>query len=141
MKKIYLIKLNEFEGFSEVSWLDNKEWFDWIYDFIPDSKDPSVGTYRSFADRYVPESLIDYAFSLPEFVKETQSTTKEDLKKELYNHLSSGSYENDKAMMLSTILSFDTTVDHIAPETTKKLVKWLADNDYEIIDEYEGMIY
>ena len=141
MKKIYLIKLTDYDGDCSICWLDNEEWFNWINDFVPDPIDPTVGTYRSYSARYIPDSLVDYTFNLPKYMKMTRSTTKEELYKGLYKQMTPGSFENDKAIMLSTILSYDDKNDHVAPSSTKKLVKWLQENDYQIEDEYEGFIY
>jgi hypothetical protein len=140
MKEIFLLKLKDYDNDSSVYWFDNKEWFDWILDWETNPTDPTIGTYRSYKDRYVPDSIVDYACSLPKYVEETDTKTEEEMRKRLYAQMSPGSYENDKAIILSTILSYDD-IDHTAPSHTKELIKWLKKNDYDIIDEYEGLIY
>ena len=137
MKEIFLLKLKDYDNDTSTYWFDNKEWFDWILDWIPDTTDPTAGTYRLYRDRYVPDSLVDYACSLPKY---PDTKDKDEMSKILYRQMSPGSYENDKAIILSTILSYDD-VDHTAPSSTKELIKWLKKNDYDIIDEYEGLIY
>lgn len=119
MKKIYLLTFNEFDNDCYTYFFENKEWFDWI--FTNEIK-PLQSMTKALFDK--KSDLVYYKIS-----------TLEDAEKFLSDiNPNSGSFENDKALLLRFC-------SDEAPDTKKELVKWLVKNNYEIEDEYEGLIY
>lgn len=108
--KIYTISLGEYGGGSYDYYTTNKEWFDWI--FTSDEK------------------------HLPSMVEAYDQKSKSKFDSDELNEIrkTSGSFENDKAICVSSLCKS-------LPDLKVDLMKWLDDKEFEIIDEYEGLIY
>ncbi len=117
-KNIFILKFSEFGGGKYSYYFHKKEWFDWI--FTKETKPLA--------------SMVDSLFNDKAEMKFQNLKTRDDAENFFKINSKSGSFENDKALLVRFI-SEET------PEKTKELIKWLEKNDFKIKDEYDGMIY
>ncbi|MFM2393966.1 MAG: hypothetical protein RLZZ546_1948 [Bacteroidota bacterium] len=113
-------EFTDYDGDIYCYYFENKEWYDWIF------------TNDTTPLKTMSEALLKNESESSYYKLKTINDVEEFFTKNLKPH--SRTFENDKALELRFCAKE-------APETVKETVIWLKENNFEIDEEYEGMIY
>lgn len=128
VKNVYLVILQDCED-TYVKIVD-KETYDYIH------KDVAMNLFvnESYEDKSCPENIRKRAFK---FNGQYEHDRSED---NYFPYLDSGSYENDKADFVTGLID-EKTDKELRFDSVGDALKYIKENNMNVIDTYEGMIY